>query len=534
MATANRPAPRKLLLAASAVLVVALGWVLFGSGGPEGPPAPPPAPAPADPADAPQALSAAGAAELRPLPGEGDLVVELRYLGASQEPETLVQHPGEMRGLVLGDQGQPVPGARLRVRGGPQDGLVADADSQGAFRMMGLLPGTHLFEIEVAGLVAARQQRVLSRAPTRRDFFVGLLTSLLIEVRGHDAKPVAGALVDVGFGRQLLESDEEGRVFFAGVPRGPRVLVGARAEGYVPLRLEMNLMPRNPNGDPVVLQLPRAGRIRGQVGSWPGHPLPTVTVVPREDRPGSYSVAWDQWHQVPVGPDGHFELDGLPTTRVVDVRVFHPRGVAEPPMRTVRPDAATPATVRFNILRRDTRIAGRVVDPDGNGVAGAQVLLEAAEPAKVLGRLYPGLAEGPVSAVLPTPAALRRELRSASDGGFDFDYGDHPKGSGHLVLRASKDGYATASSLVRNARSNYSLVLRPIERRSAVVLVANSGAPMPEVRWFLDGARVPGAAGAELGSLREGHYEVSVVRGELELQPRQVLHLERRLEIELD
>lgn len=531
MATANRTATRKLLLTATALLLASVGWVLFG-GGPAPPPAPVVPPAPAAPAPSRPVITEAAAAELRPLPGEGTLVVELRYLGASQETSTLVSFAGELSGTVYGDQGQPVPGASLRVRGGPQDGLTAAADAAGAFRMLGLLPGTHLFEIGANGLTAARQQRILSRAPTRRDFFVGLPIGLLIEVRGHDAKPLAGATVDVGLGRQILETDEEGHVFFPAVPRGPRVLVGARAPGHVPLRIEMNLMPRNPGPDPVVIDLPKAGRIRGQVSSWPGPPLPTITVVPREDRPGSYSVAWDTWHQVPVGADGRFELDGLPTTRLVDVRVFHPRGVAEPPLFSVKPGAATPSTVRFNILRRDTRIAGRVVDPAGAGVGGALVVLEAADPAAVLGRLYPGLAEGPVSAVLPTPAALRRELRSASDGGFDFDYGDHPKGSGNLVLRASKEGYATARSLVRNARSNFSLVLRPVERASTLLLKAANSAPMPPVEWFLDGART-GGDGPELGPLLEGHYEISVVRGELVLEPVQVVYLGRRLEIVL-
>ncbi len=529
MPNQSRFHPRRAMWPAVAVLTAALGWVLLQESGTV---APAPAPAPTAPEAEADPVEAAAPAELPELPGEGPVVVELRYLGADATADGLVERRGELRGRVLDDGGQPRPGARLTVRGGPQDGLSVTADDAGRYRFLGLLPGTHLVDLEAGGFRASASQRVLARAPTERDFVVGMPAPLLIEVRGADGEPLAGATVDVGLGRELLETGEDGRAFFPAVPRGPRVLVGARAADHVPLRLEMNLLPRNPGGEPVRIDLPRGGRVRGRVASWPGAPLPTVTVVPREDRPSSYAVAWDTWHEVEVQPDGRFELSGLPTTRVIDVRVFHPRGVAEPALRTVKPGPETPTTVRFNIRRRDTRIAGQVVDEQGRGVAGALVVLEAADPAAVLGRLYPGLAEGPVAAVLPTPAALRREWLTPSDGRFDFDYGDHPQGSGPLVLRASKEGYAPASSLVRNARSNFSLRLAPVGRDGEVRLRARNGKALPEVVWYLDGARAE-AAGERFGPLLEGHYEVRVRRGEAELQPREVLLVAPRLELEL-
>ncbi|RMH05232.1 MAG: carboxypeptidase regulatory-like domain-containing protein [Planctomycetota bacterium] len=524
-----RSVSARWLPAAAAVLLAVVGWVLLGPKA--APPSPPPAPAPTV-AEAEPDLAAAGAAELRPLPGEGPIVVELRSLGADDQADRLVRIDGELRGRVLGEGGEPRPHALLRVRGGPQDGLEAEADAEGAFRLIGLLPGTHLIEIRAGGFTAVRQQRVLAHGPTRREFIVGRAIPLALEVHGHDGEPLAGARVDLGAGGEVLETGEDGLVLFPAVPRGPRVVVAVSAPEHVPLRQELNLMPRNPGGAPVRIDLPRGGRIRGRVKSWPGPPLPVVTIVPREDRPGSWSVAWDTWHQLPIDPDGWFELKGVPPTRVVDVRVFHPGGVAEPEMRSVRAGVETPTTVVFNIIRRDTRISGRVVDPDGRPVPGARVVLEAADPAAVLGRLYPGLAQGPVAAVLPTPAALRREVRADGAGRFDFDYGDHPPGSGHLLLRASKEGYAAASSLVRNARSNFSLVLRPVPRDAEIVLRLPPGAAAPPVEWWLDGRRLD-RDGPRLGPVDRGHYEVRVLRGDEELLPRQVLSAEPRLELEL-
>lgn len=531
MPAATRPAPRRrpFLAAAALAVLASIGWVAFGDGR-EDPVAPPPAPlAPPLPADEPLAVAPA-AAEPAPLPGDGPLLAELRYLGENNAADTLVVRRGVLSGHVLGDRGEPLADAVLTVRGGPSDGVRAVTDASGGYRMLGLLPGTHLFEIRVGAIHAGRQQRVLARNETRRDFVVGLAVPLQLELRGVENKPLAGARVAVDLGAQEGVSGEDGRVYFPTVPRGSRVLVEVRAGGHVPLRLELNLMPRASGVEPVVVQVPAGGRVRGQVRSWPGPPLPLVTVVPREDRPDSYSVAWDTWHQVPIEPDGWFVLEGLPATRTVDIRVFHPRGVSDPAMRTVRPGLASPATVVFNVLREDTRIAGRVVGPRDEPLAGAKVVLEASDPTAVLGRLYPGLAEGPVSAVLPTPAALRRELVTGPDGSFDFDYGDHPPGSGNLVLRAEKDGYAPAASLVKNARTSYRLQLRPVERDAALALLPEDA--LPPVEWYLDGARQP-AAGALLDGLRRGSYELTVKRGDRVLVGPEVLELRGRVEVRL-
>lgn len=446
------------------------------------------------------------------LPGAGLVEVELRFLAAAGAEPVRVSRGGSLEGRVVDHLGNPRPGASLRVVGGPQDGLFARADAQGRYLFTDLLPGTQFFLVEAASCApAVRIQRVVQRGRTYRDMEVGDSVALGLLVRGHDGKPLPAARVRVDLGQQEVVTAADGVARFAAVPSGPRVPVDVVAAGHVPTRYELNLFPSPGPQAPVELPpLERGGVVQGVVRSWPGGPLPTVTVMPRTDRPGPQDVVWETWHAVPTEPDGRFRLEGIPTTRSVDVRVSHPEGVAEPRLRTVRPGPETAAFVAFVILRGEERITGRVEGPDAKPVAGALVALEAADPMAVLASEYPGLAEGPLNARLPVPPSVQRRWLTGPDGRFDFAWGDHPRGSGHLVLRASKDGFAPAATEIRTVRTSVVLRLHPEQRDGTLELVTASGAPVAEeVRWFLDGQPLDGG-----GGLLRGVYDVTVRRGE--------------------
>ena len=466
---------------------------------------------PAQPADA-VALSPG---ELPPLPGEGPVLVELRYRGAEGEERVLPRVAGSLDGRVVNDLQEPIAGARLTVVGGPQDGLTTRTDPYGRFRFASILPGTHLFRIEVAGIVAGRLQRVLSRAPTRRDFVVGGGVSPVLQVLGHDGKPLEGAEVTADLAAVPVLTNAEGLAQLQAVPRSPRVLVDVRAVAHVPVRFELNFLPPVVPAEPVRLPpLPRGGVIRGHVKSWPGGPPPTVTVVPRSDRIGAHKAIWETWQDLPVDWEGHFVLENLPTTQTVDIRVSHPEGVAQPQLRAVRANESSTSSVEFVVVRGNQRVAGTVLGPQDEPLAGATVVLEAADPQAVLGALYPGLAEGVVTTSLPVPGALRRAVETGRDGAFDFALGDHPTGSGHLILTARKAGFAPARSVVKNLRSSYRLRLRPEDRSASVRLTTRAGLELPPVRWSLDGTDREGTTPDSLGGLLAGYYEIRVGRGE--------------------
>ncbi len=492
-----------------AVLLLALGWLFFQGGSTPGPPR-------GDvPAGDLQSVAKGGEpapppAARAPLPGAGPLVVELDYLGRADEEQIAPRQAGSLEGRIVRGPGQGIAGARIEIVSGPQAGWNAVSDEKGRYRFPEILPGTQLFRItRPDGYRAGREQRVLSRGRTWRDFQVGAPAGFEIHLTDHEGEPAEGAAVRLDLGTMQQTAGKDGVVRFQGVPQG-RVLADVSFEGHVPLRRELNI--NQAGGPPIEFSpLPRGGVVRGHVLSWPGGPLPTVTVVPIADRPGD-QVVWERWQNVTTDPQGRFRLEGLPLTRGVTVRVFHPEGVSRPPFRGVRPSPHEVAPLEFVIARSGSRVSGRITGPGGAPLSGVRVVLEASDPQAVLAALYPGLAEGPVSSPLPVPAPLRRTWTTGADGSFDFAYGDHPRGSGTLVLLAGKEGFAPARRLVRYGDSKLRITLRPEQRDGELVLRMRGGAPLPPVAWYLDGA-----AREDGRNLQRGLYRVRIRRGDEEI-----------------
>jgi len=509
-------------------LAVVVGWILF---------APRPAPEviepvtevlpdePQEPADAGTAPATYQAGPGGVLPGEGPLLVELRWLGGAQDDHVQTRRPGRLTGEVLGFDGSPAAATRLRIVGGPQDGVETVSGPDGRYLFEDLVPGTHFVEMQQpGGPLVVRVQRVASRRTTNRDFQLGETMEVPFRVVDQQDQPVAGATVSTDFGAHQGVSDAEGLAYVAGVAGGQRVLVEVRAEGFVPVRYEMNLYAALLDGDPVKLPaLPKGGSVRGQVRSWPGGPLPRVTLVPRAAGPGPWSAAWETWQDVEVDGRGHFVLEGLPTTHTVDVRVFHPFGLASPRVRTTRPSTANATPLEFVVSESDARVAGRVLGPDGAPLAGARVVLAAVNPDQVLAQLYPGLDESPLSVRLPVPGAVRREVVTGRDGSFRFTVADHPTGTGHLLLTVDADGCQQARREIRTVAGDLRIPLRARDRSASLALVREDDGPLPNaVEWSLDGAQTGTLGDTVLDGLASGYYAVRVRRGDVVLVEREM------------
>ena len=475
---------------------------------------------------------------------DGPLTAELRFLGGFEQEKIRPKRAGALEGKILDEHGESVSGVRLRIMGGPQDGWSTLSKESGSYYFPELLPGTHYFELDIPGYGrAVRSQRVQMRGITTRDFQIAPKMGVELEIRDHENELLQDAKLIADLNGLETLTDENGIGRLHGIVGGDRVLVTVRAEGHVPIRVELNLRVQPGNAPPIAVPaLPKGGVINGVVRSWPGNPLPRVSIVPRSDRIGSHRYAWETWQGVEVGPDGRFRLDNVPTSHLLDIRVFHPRGVADPAHRAVRPTKEVPTSLSFVVKRGQGHVKGRVLDEEGNSVPRAQLVLESADPAALLGRIYPGLEKVPSTTQLPVPAALRRELRADKAGRFEFAVGDHPQGTGSLVLTASADGFQSKRVPITRAHEDLKLRLSR-EDRSGVLKLEFAGSelearPASEVTWYLDGDLAQGqegysVEGSELHGLPVGVYEVIVRAGDKVVLQRSELKISGPLNLPL-
>lgn len=467
-------------------------------------------------------------AETGPTPTwlDGPLTAELRFLGGFEQEKIRPKRAGGLEGKILDHKGDGISGVRLRIMGGPQDGWSTLSKDGGRYYFPELLPGTHYFELDIPGFGrAVRSQRVQMRGMTRRDFLVAPKMGVELAIFNHENDPLPGAKLIADLNGEEVLTDEEGVGRLYGVVGGERVLVTVRAEGHVPVRVELNLRTQPSNSEPIAVPaLPKGGVIQGVVRSWPGNPLPQISIVPRSDRIGSHRYAWETWQGVEIGSDGRFRLDNVPTSHLLDIRVFHPRGVADPAHRAVRPTVEVPTTLSFVVKRGVGHVKGQVLDDNGEPVRRAKLVMESADPSALLGRIYPGLEKVPSTTQLPVPAALRRELSADSRGRFEFAVGDHPKGTGSLVLTASAEGFQPRRISITRSHEDLKVRLKREDRSGVIELeVADAavaaGAPKPELTWYLDGGLAEEQQGytaddMSLLGLPVGVYELIVRSGE--------------------
>lgn len=452
------------------------------------------------------------------------LTVELRNLGGIESERIAPKRAGSMEGAILDENKEGIEGVRMTIVGGPQDGWSTVSRAEGHYLFPELLPGTHFVRLEVPGYgTTVRSHRVRGNGRSWRDFRVAPPVGVELALKNYENDPLVGARVSYGLDDGEVLSDEDGIARVPPLVGGERVLLTIRADGHVPVRQELNLLLRPANAPPIeVPALPKGSRVLGKVSSWPGGPYPEISVVPRSNAIGTHKVAWETWQGVRVEPDGSFALENLPSSHLIDIRAFHPSGVTEPRLRSVKPMTHTPTRVQFVIKRGQGRVAGKVTDAQGQPLPQATLVLEASDPAAMLGVLYPGLEKVPSTTMLPVPAALRRELRARGDGSFDFAVGDHPDGTGALVLTASAPGYQDRRVAIRRSYADLRVELAVEDRSASLRIDPGSRSRLPQIEWYLDGRPVDGVEGLTvqrvgmsetLSGLSTGLYDVLVRAG---------------------
>jgi hypothetical protein len=295
----------------------------------------------------------------------------------------------ERRGVVLSPQGQPVPGAEVRLFSSRQaltallalpDRVVANDAGEFSFQA----PLGTVLQANHPGFRPARY-RISSRSVTDRPVVLRLRDG---QGLGEGQETIMGRVVDeqgqpqgdVALSARLLGrrgaqfapvravTDQDGEFVLEGLLAGS-YQVEARAPGWMPARLR----PVRSGAEQVALTLRRGAVLRGTVTeAGTGRPVPGFTVMVERRRGPLRRLPYRS--ETFLDPQGRFEFPGLePHHYAVTVRAqgyspSHPEEV------TVRGNEAVEVAVA---LSQGGRAGGTVVDAEtGQPIAWAQVLIE--------------------------------------------------------------------------------------------------------------------------------------------------------------
>lgn len=350
---------RNLVMASLLLAVAVVGFVLFA-----------------------ERAGAGDEAPLGPPEGVGDVGVG----GGGGEPDPTAA-PSEVVTLLV----EVVPRARLVPGEGAlapcrlvdeQDEIPAMAQVLAGPRLAAPVDGPHLVRFDTE---FGRFCRFVTLDPG--DAVVDVVVAGAASIRGRvvdeDQLPIAGARVWAGLldarGEPVeVEVGEDGRFEFPSVPAGPGVPLMARADGRAS-RFRL-VRPEWPALDGVELVLDPARRV-DVVYQSRAEALDRgrVLLVPRDadvaTRHYPFFLAAFPSHATWLRADGTATIDDLPRVGAFGVGVAHPDVMPGP--RVLIPSGAR-GSVRVLVSPAPDEISwlrGRVVDPDGEPIAGAELRL---------------------------------------------------------------------------------------------------------------------------------------------------------------
>jgi len=420
-------------------------------------------------------------------------------------PPAAVSPASSPRGLSSrvrdGETGRPVAGALVWETARPA--ALRRADEQGRFRSAA--PAGSRLCAAAPGFVALEQavpppgpggdagpQLVLWPARVVRGKVLTADHRPLSTARAHlgAARPLAGA---AGAIRAALPDaarvrpDGSFELVLAGVDRA---FLTVHAAGFAPASVEAAGRGRRPI-DLGEIVLARLATLAGEVHDGGGRPIPGATVTAADSVGSAQAV---------TGGDGEFTLSDLRPGEALTLRVerrgFPPAivsGVAVPRLRPLAIELA-----RARILR------GRVVDSEGDPVAGASVVALA---------LPPSLSNPASAARLPELGRPVGQATAGADGGFTL----RDLAPGRLRLVANARGFLPASDgEIEVPEEGESDALELTLRRGAVVegrVLTARGDPAPgaRVRVVDNGDRSFGAEPPATAADEDGRYRLAGV-----------------------
>jgi hypothetical protein len=366
------------------------------------------------------------------LPGERQHVKR-----AATGPVALRLRPAAtLSGVVVDGAGKPIAGAQVATtffRKGSQETLSARSRANGGFRLTGLTPGG-AYE-----LTAKRQGFACATAKARTAspgqpsppvrIVMGDGQTAFGRVVDEAGRPVTGAEVALvsgaadglsGWERLTATSDAEGRFEFHHLSPGLASL-GARHPDYPDAELPgIQIPPGTPRVDLGNVTLPAGAVIEGRVTDTQGAPIAGAKVrISTSGEMGFTTLGMGDdgppLQEVQTEKDGGFRVPGLRRDKRFNIAVQHPDYV-EALVSGVK--APTEELVRVE-MKAAHGLAGRVVGPEGEPVAGASLsraveleTLLSMDPSNILRPLGVTDAEGGFAVTGLAPGPLNLQVRA--------------------------------------------------------------------------------------------------------------------------
>lgn len=318
---------------------------------------------------------------------------------------TLELPPEEaIEGRVTDSRGRPIEGAAVSISGDPAGSFGGSREepvrtgADGSFRTADLESGRrYSLTVEREGYSSVSVPGV--EAPTTEPLRIEMKVARVLsgQVVGPEGEPVAGASLSLieerrtgggwsGSSRSLGTTDAEGRFRLSGPPPGS-IILGVKAEGYAPRRIEGLQIPEDRDLEDVRIALLRGSVLDVRVLTADGEPVADVSVralpAEEESRPGPmmFSAGLDRVQTDSAGrcrltmeAPGIYRVEASQSASTVTALVKAGPGV-------------TPVELRFP---PGFEISGRVIGMDGAGMPGAMVDLQ-----EETGRFTLGIGTGP-------------------------------------------------------------------------------------------------------------------------------------------
>lgn len=302
----------------------------------------------------------------------------LEISGARADLGTVTLREGAtLTGWIVGLNREPLAGAKVRLGSGEE--TVSGAD--GRFEIAQVDPGKEL-EIE-----ACRPDRLSVSYESAKlpDEPVEIVLPPAVRLTGRvvdpDGKPAAEASVATSsdsnpnpflgpsspcpaVGRGEATTDAEGRFVLESL-LGGTIQVWATQPGYLGSDFETVEVPDGGEAEVPTLQLARGATVTGRVLREDGSPAPAAQVLAAGE--GDYSFSFSRW----ADGDGRYRIEGVPPGRQTITARHDTLGAGS---REVELTVGGENQVDITLGPEESRLArGRVVDPDGEPVAGALV-----------------------------------------------------------------------------------------------------------------------------------------------------------------
>ncbi len=291
-----------------------------------------------------------------------------------------VETKGTVKGLVLGEDGQPAPGARVRAVLIPETepfdpfkpAVDLTTDATGCFEAQ--LPAGKYLPLATKGPLTSLEHdsRVwwweVKAGETLGDVRIELDQGSRIEgrvVRKSDGSPIAGARVVLETGLAAT-SDAEGKFLLEPAPAwGGETLV--MAPGLATEFAAAGIVWAGETTR-VRVQMAPGFRVQGRVTDEQGRPVPGARV----EETGSRAPVQRMLRRCVTDAQGRYDLPGCPFGLRFGIAVSHPDFAAASKERLAPPKAGDVLTVDL-VLTKGLVLEGDVLGPDGKPVPAALV-----------------------------------------------------------------------------------------------------------------------------------------------------------------